>query len=542
MAVEVEILGTGTFAGAASNVGGYTVSEDSTPVVASDTSGAVGEVQFTAVDDSARLGTMLLYNTPVLLKDGDRGQITGVVNDLSGRDGSLTVSGRSRLGTLVADKAATYVNGTFDQAIRYYLSLGGVLDDVAVDASLASIPVIAPGWSGDLWTRIKELCVFAGAEITVIRDNVVVRPVRGRDALEINNIDMGWSVSKSDLAREVEVFYYNSKYLDDALVYPYGGWTPEVTVYSVDAGEVEKINLPVDVTLSEIVPPVAVDFVDRMHSSTSVYSVSGNDGFRIPASMWAAYGGKLTAKIGEDGHSIDIEITGATGVIEKYAPYRIAVSAGPSDYYSSLRIVGTGVGFDRQSIRVPTGADPSQISRDTGVSVDFPFVSTVRQAYDIALDVTAAWSSPERKISVTKADINRPGETSEQYDYATFEDFDALHAGDTFAQFDVDWAGDKFSDFDQYWYEKVQDDFDFQVFGNAAGSRIQFRRNKYRIRQATITESQVRYNAEVDTTFGDFDASATGMTFAQFDTMYSGLTFEEFGLIPLANVLPEYDR
>ena len=64
----------------------------------------------------------------------------------------------------------------------------------------------------------------------------------------------------------------------------------------------------------------------------------------------------------------------------------------------------------------------------------------------------------------------------------------------------------------------------------------------YRIRSATTTASGVDYTAEADTTFGDFDDSATGMTFADFDAMYAGLTFNDFALIPLANVKPEYDR
>jgi hypothetical protein len=64
----------------------------------------------------------------------------------------------------------------------------------------------------------------------------------------------------------------------------------------------------------------------------------------------------------------------------------------------------------------------------------------------------------------------------------------------------------------------------------------------YRIRSVNVSPIGVDYTAEADTTFADFDTSATGKTFAEFDTSFAGLTFNDFALIPLMEVLPEYDR
>lgn len=542
MAISVRITGTGAFAGSEANIGEYNVSEESTPIVASDTSGAVGGFSFSAVDDPSRLGSMLLYNSAVSLTDGSRGETQGVIDDITSRDGIASVSVVSRLGSLVVDKTALLVNSNFDTAIRYYLSLGGIVDDVAVDSTLVDIPILAPGWTGDLWTKIKELCVYVGAEIALVKGDVVIRPVRGRRALEVNNVNTSWKVTRASLAREVEVFYYDSEYISDGLVYPYGGWTPDVPIYSVDAGETLTVNIPIDVSLSDLEAPVVQDSVTRTYEASSVYCVAGNDGFAIPAAMWTDYGGTLTATIGEDGQSIDLTVYGPTGIISRYAPYRIAMSSGPGDYYSSLRLVGTGVGYNKQSIIVPTGADPEQISRDVGVSVDFPFVRDVNEAYDLALDLTAKWASPERTIQLEKTDVRQPGETDNNFDFATFADFDATYAGQTFGEFDMDWIGATFADFDAYWYSLVQDDFDFQVFGNAGGARIQYRRAMYRIRTASIGQSNVSITAESDTTFEDFDGAAEDMTFEDFDELYAGLTFEDFSLIPMAQVGAEYDR
>lgn len=548
MAVEVEVVGNGRYAGSRSNIGTYSVSEESTPIEASDSSGGTGQITFSAVDDPSRLGSMLLLNDTVKLTDGDRGNTEGRINSLVSNDGTLNVTADSRLGRLVVEKIADPVNGTFSDAMLYYLSLAGITTDIAIEDTLASLPVVAKGWNGDLWTKVKELCVIYGAEISLVKGTVVVRAVRGRRALEINNVTDSWSVSNTELAKEVEVYYYNSEYKTAELVYPPNGWNEDVTIYTVDAGQTINVNIPVDVSITSIVQPTAQDYVAREHDSSSVYAVAGNDALPIVASQWLADGGSLVVAIGEDKQSIDLTVRGAEGATAEYAPYRIAVSAGSSDYYSSLRIVGDGLHFSQNSVIVPTGADEESTSRDIGVTVDNIYVRTEAQARDIAAEVAGKWSAPIRTISITKSYINKPGETDEDYNYATFGEFDAYAIDEgltTFALFDAEWAGSTFGEFDDYWYSLVADSFDHQVFGNANGARVQFRRALYRIRSATITESQVSYVAEADTTFGDFDESAdldAGMTFDDFDDLYDGMSFADFALVPLPIVYPEYDR
>lgn len=548
MAIEVEIVGNGQYAGAKANITEYSVSEDSTPVEASDSSGGTGQITFGAIDDPSRFGSVLLLNDTVKLTDGDRGDTEGKINSLTSNDRVLSVTADSRLGRLVVDKRADAIHGTFQDAIMYYLSLGGITTGIAIDNSLTTKPVIAQGWEGDLWTKIKELLVTVGAEISLVRGNVVIRPVRERRAMEINNVSESWSVQNIDLAQEVEIYYYNSEWKETELVYPQGGWNEDVPVYTIDAGQTLEVNIPVDITLESLVPLTMFTSMPRYYTGpSSGYTIAGNDGLPINPTQWANDGGSVSIAIGEDGKSIDLTAIGATGATARYAPYRIAISAGPSDYYSSLRIQGTGLFYEQKSLIVPTGVDEASTSRDVGVTVDNIFVKDINQAWDIALDVTGKWSAPTRTISISKADINRPGETQQSFDYATFADFDAYAATEgltTFGSFDTEWTGQTFEDFDNYWYDLVADQFEFQVFGNANGARIQFRRAIYRIRSTTITPDGVSYTAEADTTFGDFDESADldpGMTFEEFDTLYSGLTFNDFALIPLPIVHPEYD-
>lgn len=549
MVIEVEVIGNGRYAGAKSNVGEYSVLEESTPIDASDSSGGTGQITFTAADDPSRQGSILLLNDTVRLTDGDRGETQGKINSLAGTNGTVSVTADSLLGQLVVDKTALPQTGTFENVIQYYLSLGNISwTDVVLEASLTNIPIVAIGWTGDLWTKIKELCVFVKAEIALVRSKVVIRPVRERRALEINNVSESWNVSNVDMARQVEVFYYNSQRKVNQLIYPAGGWNEDVTVYTIDANQTTEVNIPIDVYLDDIpIPqPVPVESVSPTYGASSVYTIVGNDDRPITPDQWTSNGGSITVARGDDGKSIDVKFVGAGGPSARYAPFRVAMSSGSNEYYSSLRIIGTGTHFKRESVIMPTGASESDITRDVGVSVDNVFIATQAQAMDIAAAVAGKWSAPTRTITISKADINRPSSDRPEYDYATFAEFDAYAATNginTFAKFDAAWSGKTFDDFDNYWYEQVADNFEFQVFGNASGARVQWRRAMYRIRTATTTVDGVDYTAEADTTFGDFDESAGAtMTFTQFDALYAGMTFNDFGLIPLPNVAPEYDR
>lgn len=543
MAVEVEITGNGTFAGAKSNIGPYTVLEESTPVEASDSSGGVGTISFSAVDDSSRFGSVLLLNDEVTLTDGDRGKVIGKINSLAGNDGILTVTANSRLSALVGTRTADWVSGTLEEVVTYYLGLSGITMGIAVDAAIASIPVQAIGWTADVWTKMKELLVAHGAEITLIKGDIVVRPIRGRAALEINNVNESWNVSNTDLAEYIEVAYYNTVIKTSELVYPVGGWNEDVEIYTVDAGETKTINIPVDVYLSDLVQPVVQDFVDK-DETDAVYAVAGNDGFPITAAQWNATGGALSVAVGEDGKSIDVTLHGADGPSAKYAPYRIAMSSGSGNYYSALRIVGTGAAYERMIVRLPTGAG-SLANTEVGITVDNIFVNTYGEAMDVAADVAGRFASPLRTITINKVDINKPGSSDNNYNWVTFgQNDDYLASIDvvTFEDFDAEFAGQTFGDYDEFWYTQVENDFDFQAFGNGAGARLQWRRSMYRVRSVTTTESSVNYTAEADTTFGDFDATTEGMTFEEFDALFEGKTFSDFALAPLVNTKPQYDH
>lgn len=496
MSIDVTLSGGGAFDGAASSIFSYSVTEESTPVILSDTTGGIGQVSFEAVDDTSRFGSYLMVSSDLTLSDDMRGTAFGTITNMSGNNGTVSVSGDSKLIRLVARRNANSVNGTFGAAVTYYLSLVGITTGFTIDASLTSKSVVAPGWEQqDVWTKLKELCVLNGAEIVPVGNNIAIRPVRTIEATpNLNSEYPNWSVTTGELSQTVKINYYNNQYRTNFLVEPEGGWTPEARVLQVEAGETVTENIPVNMWVTAVQQPTVMNSVPRGHTSSSAYSVAGNDGFPIPAQQWTDHGGKITFAIGEDKQSIDVTMKGpkTTSATAKYGPFRLAVSSGGSEYYSTLRVCATGVYFKEEELVVPTGIEPGR-GTEEGITVSSQFVRDIKEAHAVAMGVTRMANSTNRTVTFRQSVFKTSNPVP-------------------------------------------------QTFGYVAGARVRWRRAVYRVRSASITDSVVEFTAEADTTFSDFQASATGMTFNNFAASYAGITFEEFSLIPLPVVKAEYDR
>jgi hypothetical protein len=534
--IQVEITGNGKFAGHKSNLESYSVQEDSTPLSPADSSGGTGTVTITVTEDPSSNGSILLLNDDLVLEDSVKGTTSGRINSVGGRDGVATFSGDSRLGVLNATRYVPAYKGDLDGAVRAILALAEITSGIVVDPAIASLPVAFKGGTYQLWKLLCDLCSAHGlVEISLVSNNVVVRPVRTRIASLDRTSNEEWSVQNAELAQYVEVNYYNYEEVEDDLVYPYGGWNPDVRIISVEAGDTVTINIPVDevnVSLTELEQPVVQDTVPREYvGPISVYSVSGNDGLPIPAAQWTAQGGALSVAIGEDGQSIDVTVTGANE--PEYAPYSIAVASGPGDYYSTLRLIGSGLAFRKETLRVPTGAPAEKTAQEVGPTIDNPWVDTRMDAYSAALRAAGQYASPTQRFTFDATLINRSSDSG-SYVYPTFADFNAQFAGDDFGDFDTEWGGQTFDQFRQYMFLQVQDNFENQVFGNVSGARVLFRDAWYRIRTTGITQDGIQgATAERDTVFSDFNERYDGLTFGDWDAIFDGLKFEDYAVIPL---------
>lgn len=511
------------------NVSGYSVTEDSSPINPADSTGGFGYISFTSTEEEF---DRLLLGKQLDLEDGINGTTQGFVSSVNSSNGILTVNADSRLSLLMAERQVQPFTGTLKNALLYYFGIAEITDRIVIDPAIASTPVKFIGWYGNLWDFLnKQLCPVYEIEIALVSDNIVVRPVRGNVAVAKRDTSVSWNVSNPDLARSVEVYWYNPTTITNTLVYPKGGWNREVPIYQVDASETLEFEVPVDVSLTTVSQPTAQDYVAADYSSTSVYSIIGNDGKPIMAAQWLAGGGSVSVSIGEDTRTLIIKVKGMEET--KYAPYRIAAASGTSgEYYSTLRLIGVGIGFHKELLTVPTGVDDSETANLVGVTIDNPFIGTMSQAYDAARKAGKMYGGASHTINVSSTGINRAG-ASGNVRYPTYDEFAVMYAGVTYDQWAVLWGTQTYDDYQEYMYDLVRSDFDNQAFGNVAGARRQLDYSWYRIRTANTTETQVTYTAESDTLFDDLAPVWTGKTYDDWAAEWSGKTYDEFSLIPL---------
>ncbi len=533
------------------NASSYSAAEDATPIDPSDTSGGTG--QFTvAIPETT--DSMQYRTGAIVLTDGSQGSTTGKVSSISGDGVTATLTVDSRMALLnVTRTAAPYV-GTLGGAFTYYLGLVGITTGITIDPTISGRAVTFPGWSGLVWDQIRALMSAQQVETSLVGDQITLRPLRARVAQNYRDSVEQWTIADTNLAQNVAAYYYQGQQRTD-LAYPLGGWTTSVQAYQVDAGKTDTYDIsldaatpaaagqpaisPLGVSLTSINQPVCVSSVDKNYSASSVYTVAGNDGLPVPPAQWLADGGSVTVAINPDTRSVTLTIKG--GANTRYAPYTIGMSSGSNTYYSSLRIQGTGVFYNRQMLTLPTGNSVDRAPTVTAPIVDNIFINTYDDAYHALLWTCAAWTGGTRTWQVTTSGINRKGDPA-SLQTLTMGQFnvDPDFAGLTMVQFNTKFSGPTMRQFNDLQYQKVNLNFANQAFGNVAGARVFLDGGWNRINSVSaISQDGVAYSATQDDTMADFNVAYAGMTMAQFNAANTSKANAQFNSTPfLAGTTP----
>lgn len=531
----------------------YQVDEASTPLGAGDTSGSVGSLSFEipAIDpdihpghDLVRFGPQILLNKPVYLSDSTRGFTVGTVvstsrNDLSGNYSIRCISRLGKLNTY--NVQAQPYSGTLRGAFIYYLSLAGITTDYLIDGDIDNRPVVMPGWEGELWLKLKQLAAAQDCDLTLVSGIIVLRPIRQNVVARGRDLTRDGSGGSDSLARAIEVYKYTNTPITNKLVYPAGGWSPEVPTINVNSGQTVVETLELSASVSSIQQPVMNTFVPASHDSSSVFTVVGDDGFPIPPAAWTANGGSLRVDINPDTTSLSVTITAPTGLFNKdnteIGVYGIALS---DDFntgrYSTLRIVGTGVAFEKELLRIPTGVPASRTNTDVGVTIDNPFLTSYEQAYRTGGRTASKYTGRDLSISGTVLSVSNIGESGD-VTYPTYVDVQTRFNGLTYAQVQDLLAGRTYAEFQAELYAEVRDKFENQVFGNVSGARIYDRRSRrwYRIRTASVSPSVISFDAEDDLTYADAQGVYEGLTYAQLQVLYTDRSYADMEMMGLYN-------
>lgn len=536
----------------------FSVSEAATPLAAGDSTGAVGSISFSIPQPDPEVvpdhpinvfGPTYLLKRHVRLDDSRKGYTLGRIDTAqrSLTTSAIRLTAISRLGELnVHNIQAQPFIGNLSDAFEYYMSLAGVNFDFAVDPDVASTPVVFPGWFGELWFHLKQLAAAVDCDVSLVSGIILLRPIRERVATRGRDLDRDFQVGGGSLAQYIEAIQYNNRPITDELVYPPGGWSEEVTVINVNSGESIEETLELSASVSSITQPVMQTFVSHDHRDSSVFTVVGDDGLPIQPSAWSANGGSLSVEINPDTTSLTVKITAPTGLPntdgEEIGVYGISLSSDSNTgRYSTLRILGTGVAFDKKTIRIPTGLTPAETSTEVGVTIDNPFLSEANEVYRAGIRAVRDYNGTSMQVSGSVVSINQLGDTGElvQRNYQYFQD---LMEPRTYTQVQTLNSGKTYSQLHSEINSGLDDEFENQVFGNVNGARIwdEASRRWFRIRQGDLQPGPIGISAEDDLTHEDvqsyYDVSFPApdtLVYSELQTFLSGRTYREVDLMGL---------
>ncbi|QDK03295.1 minor tail protein [Microbacterium phage Roman] len=518
--------------------GSYTVQESSTPLAGGDSSGAIGTIE-AEVSKLPFSPIGLNAQEPLSLVDTALGSTLGTIREVGHSRSSATgysIMASNRLGEFNIEAQVLPFSGRLEDAFRYYCSIANIDTGILVDPALANRQVNFLGWQGNLWNHMKMMATAISADLNLISNNVVLRPVRLFDAIRNRDIESSATIDSTDLARKQEVVWYPSKYVNRGLVYPDGGWRSDISPLSVSAGETVEVTLDtskdVFASIFSIEQPVAQTFVSMGHNTSSVYSVVGDDGLPIPPAQWRDYGGSLSVRISEDTQALVVTLKGANGLFQSNGQpmktFRIGIASGTSssDTYSTLRIVGRYISTRPESIILPTGVPDFRTGQEFAPTIDNPFLNSLESAYSAGVRGARRYAGRRMTITASVSALNRRGQTGTA-NYPPYSYAQNLWGGRTYASVKASLVPKTYGDVTADFYASVQDDFDNQVFGNAPGARYwdQGTGRYYRVRQATTSWGQMQIEGDDDLTNGDMQKLFQGMTYAQVGARYAGQTY-----------------
>lgn len=402
----------------------YTINQDSTPTDSTDTSGSVGE--FTAVGRppeqspiTTTFGAQWLKGREVLISTSHN-TMTGEIRDVTDHNGTVTMAGTTLMSRLQAyNVQALPYQGSLLGLIQNYLRLSPGSPLVAVGhPDLIGRRIVAPGWQGELWFHLKQLCAAEKITLRIEGFKVFVEPI-DRATVSVNTtLDVRTQDSSTTVATHVEVTHRNNRWVTDHLVWPHGGWGEGTPILSVNPGEFVVQELPLQTSLESFITPRQVDYVAKGEMRDSVFTVVGDDGLTVTADEFHRHGGYIRFSLDQSRQKILVFMQGPTGVTrpdgETVNTFSMASRFGDSaDRYSTLRILGTGVTWDEHVVRFPTGAGKNQAQTEVGVSIDNIFLTSMRQVVEAGTTAARkhAGYNPTMSLQVpTQHDTITPGQ------------------------------------------------------------------------------------------------------------------------------------
>lgn len=385
----------------------------------------------------------------------------------------------------------------------FFISEGSVLPnevphvqvEVVSDSNAKPLTCV-PGFTDNVWEKLKEFCSMNELDISFGNDKIVFTPRKYQRAigqfdttykpmLPFAKSNIGESASQREKARTVEIVYRQQPKQNLTAYTNTELWRAD-SVYSVERGQKLVEVVKTDSTFVTINQPVPVAGVPVPYTNPyGAYVVTGNDGFIVDPQWWKDNGGSMTVQPTRNAGEIEITIQ-APSIITSRAPYRI--SEGVADR-PAIYIFGDGLKLAKEKvIKVYTGNPDA--SEEVGVKFDSIFVTDKLSAFNVG-----------HKLAVTFG----TGDSSLSYDIPRKERQEYSYGGSMIRPANLD---------------------DHNVYYNGSA----YRAEGYTIGPSLTNVSKaVRYNTHRIVN-GEY---ATGKTIAQQNALHAGKKIKDTNLAPL---------
>lgn len=250
------------------------------------------------------------------------------------------------------------------------------------------------GFSGNVWEHIKQYCSIYHLDISYEAGKLLIGPRKRDISVGASLSERNTTLQKRDQARNVEVVNQNHKPTGNT---PVVLWKAD-SVYQIAVGEVQEFTVQTEHSILETSQPVCVSGISPFPYKAGVgqYVVTGSDGFIVSPTFWRDQGGSITTDTTDVEGEIKITIKGPDYDSPR-APYRI--SEGDAGR-PALYVTGLGLLAEPKTIKVPTGN--RKAAKDVGVTLDSPFISNTKLAFDAAARAARAFAAPSITTTISE--------------------------------------------------------------------------------------------------------------------------------------------
>lgn len=343
--------------------------------------------------------------------------------------------------------------------------------------------VVCPGFRGNVWAEFNKFLSAQDLEAAQVDGGLVVRLPRQSTASLDNEITSSLSADDQSTSQYVTVPYFQMRsntIQSQIAVFPNRRSVEDMQFapITVEPGETVVQQITLQASLSSVNQPEVMDYVAASttgEGTNGMYCVVDSEGKPIPAAAWTNGGGRLRVRLTDDPSIIEVIVTASR--ITDFGSYRIAAGVGSTSdsHYNSLRVTGTGLRWDEDSVTMHTGAPNNTEGEDSTTTVDNRFILTRAAAWTAAIKASSALCGGVPSLSGSF--VPEPGEK----------------------------------------------------FGTLAGSRIRRDGNYFRISETTFTPSNVQFNSKSDVLVSDFNSFyGTMVTVGGFNALFQGMTVGDF--------------